>query len=168
MIDAVTHDLRDELQHCLLDDSPKVRRAAFQLFERLRQDDLIDVILPLARHSDPWVVRAAIHALMVFHTPGGVHALAAILEETKQASDAVLCCQALGQSDDAAAIDPLEGVLRARKFLVFGRRWGSEVRATAALALKQIPHPRAAEVLARYARDRDAWVRRLAQEVTAA
>ena len=168
VIDAVTHDLRDELQHCLLDDSPKVRRAAFQLFERLRQDDLIDVILPLARHSDPWVVRAAIHALMVFHTPGGVHALAAILEGTKQASDAVLCCQALGQSDDAAAIDPLEGVLRARKFLVFGRRWGSEVRATAALALKQIPHPRAAEVLARYARDRDAWVRRLAQEVTAA
>ena len=166
VVDAVTHDLRDELQHCLLDESPKIRRAAFQLFERLRQDDLIDVILPLARHSDPWVVRAAIHALTAFHTPAGVHALAVILQGTKQASDAVLCCQALGQSDDAAAIDPLARVLRARKFLVFGRRWGSEVRATAALALKQIPHPRAAEVLARYARDRDAWVRRLSQEVT--
>jgi len=36
------------------------------------------------------------------------------------------------------------------------------VRATAAVALKQIPHPRAAEVLARFAHDGDAVVRRLA------
>ncbi|HYT71278.1 MAG TPA: HEAT repeat domain-containing protein, partial [Gemmatimonadales bacterium] len=163
VIDTVTRDLWHELQQCLLDDSPKIRRAAFQLFDRLRQDDLIDLILPLAHHSDPWVVRAAIHALTALRSTAGVRALSSILQATREPSHAVLCCQALGQSDDEAAIEALAHVLRAHKFLLFGRRWRTDVRVAAAMALKQIPRPRAADVLARYAHDLDAWVQQLAQ-----
>jgi len=163
VIDLVTPDLRIELHQCLRDPNPKVRRAAFQLFERLRQDDLIPLILPFANNPDPAVARAAIRSLAPLRTPGAVQALASILAETKDASLAVLCCQALGQSENPAAVDALAGVLGQRKTLFFGRKWNGEVRATAAIALKQIPHPRAAEILTKFANDRDTEVRQLAR-----
>ncbi len=162
VIDTVTPDLRHELQQCLHDTSPRVRRAAFQLFERLRRDDLIDLILPFARHGHPAVARAAIRALAPLRTSAAVDALSSILRATGDPRLAALCCQALGRSEHPAAIEALAGLLAARRLLFFGRRWRSEVRATAAVALKQIPHPRAAEVLARFAHDGDAVVRRLA------
>jgi HEAT repeat protein len=162
VIDTVTPDLRQELQQCLYDHSPRVRRAAFQLFERLRRDDLIDLILPFARHAHPAVARAAIRALAPLRTSAAVDALSSILGGTGDSRLAALCCQALGRSEHPAAIDALAGLLAARRFLSFQRRWQSDVRATAAVALNQIPHPRAAEVLARFARDRDPTVRRVA------
>jgi HEAT repeat protein len=163
VIDVVTQDLRHELQHCLRDNNPKVRRAAFQLFERLRQDELIPMVVPFAGNPDPAVARGAIRALTPLRSPAAVRALASILETTKDESLAVLCCQALGQSEHAAAVDALARVLGQRKALIFGRRWNADVRATAAMALKQIPHPRAAEVLARYTNDGNAEVQQLAR-----
>ena len=162
VIDTVTQDLWPELQQCLSDSSPRVRREAFQLFERLRRDDLIDLILPFARDGHPAVARAAIRALAPMHTPASVDALCSILRATDDARLAALCCRALGRAAHPAAIDALAGVLKARRFRFFGRRWRSEVRATAAAALKQIPHLRAAAVLAEFARDADAVVRQMA------
>jgi len=166
VIDMVTLDLRHELQQCLRDPNPKVRRAAFQLFERLRQDELIPLVVPLASSTDPAVARGAIRSLAPLRTPAAVQALASILETTKDASLAALCCQALGQSENAVAVDALARVLGQRRVLVFGRRWNAEVRATAAMALKQISHTRAAQVLSRYANDRESEVRLLARDGT--
>jgi len=160
VIDTVTPDLRAELGQCLHDASPRVRRAAFQLFERLRRDDLIDLVLPLTRHGQPAVARAAIRALAPLRTYASVQALSKVLGTTADARLATLCCQALGRSEHPAAIDALVKVLKARRFVFFGRRWGLDVQATAAAALHQIPDRRAAKMLARFAqKDRFVWLR---------
>jgi HEAT repeat protein len=163
VIDVVTHDLKLELEQCLRDTNPKVRRAAFQLFERLAQDDWVPMVTPFARHADPAVARGAIRALTALRSPAAVHALASILETAKDEALAALLCQALGLSEQATAIDALARVLSEHRLLMFGRRWGAEVRRTAALALKQIPHPLAGEVLSRYQRDGDPEVQQIAR-----
>ena len=61
------------------------------------------------------------------------------------------------------AIDALAKVLGQRKHLfLFGRRWDEQVRATAAMTLRQISHRRAGEVLSRFRKDGDTRVRQLA------
>ncbi|HUL02388.1 MAG TPA: diguanylate cyclase [Gemmatimonadales bacterium] len=163
VIDVVTKDLRLELEQCLRDANPKVRRAAFQLFERLGQDELVPLVAPFARHSDPAVARGAIRALTALRSPAAVRALASILDTAKDEGLVALVCQALGLSEQATAIDALARVLAERRVFFFGRRWGPDVRRTAALALKQIPHPSVAEVLARYLNDSDAEVQQVAR-----
>src|SRR5262245_12464585 len=160
VIDTVTDDVRPELEHCLLDSSPRVRRAAFQLFERLRKDDLIELIVPFARRKGA-VARAAIRALAPLRTSEAVAALSSILDTTRDRRLAALCCQALGASEHPAGIDALVRVLKAKRFFLWPR-WQIEVRATAAAALKQIPHPRAAEMLARLGRLAQFAIQRLA------
>jgi HEAT repeat protein len=167
VIDVVTQDVRLELEQCLRDSNPRVRRAAFQLFERLGQDDLVPLVTPFAQHSDPAVARGAIRALTSLRSPVAVHALTSILQTAKDDALAALLCQALGQSEQATAIDALARVLAEHKVFFFGRRWGAEVRGTAALALKQIPHPLAGEVLARYENDGNPEVRQAARGRTA-
>jgi diguanylate cyclase (GGDEF)-like protein len=163
VIDAVTTDLRDELAYNLGDGSAKIRRAAFRLFERLHDDALIEIIVPLARDPDIGVAKGAIRSLAHLRTPAAVKALVSILDATEQPRVAIACCQALGELGHASAIDALAAVLARRKPPLMRRRWGEQVRATAAVALKQIAHPRAAEVLADYVHDRDVRVRQLAE-----
>jgi HEAT repeat protein len=166
VIDIVTRDLQLELDQCLHDPSARVRRAAFQLFERLGQDSLIPLVAGLANDLDPAVVRGAIRALSLVRSPLAVRALAQTLQTTRDPSVAALCCRALGQSDQATAIDALERVLRERRMPFFGRRWGAEVRAVAGLALRQISHAHATEVLRRYQNDRHPQVRAVARGLT--
>jgi HEAT repeat protein len=162
VIDTVTTDLRDELTYSFGDSSAKIRRAAFRLFERLHDDDLIEIIAPLARDPDPAVAKGAIRSLAHLRSPAAVDALVSILGATNEPRVAVACCQALGELRHASAIDTLAKVLARRKPPLMRRRWGEQVRATAAMALKQIPHPRAAEILAAYTNDRHTRVRQLA------
>ncbi|MCH7777353.1 MAG: hypothetical protein IH878_12570, partial [Gemmatimonadetes bacterium] len=60
-------------------------------------------------------------------------------------------------------IEALQRVLRRRRFLFFGRRWNEQVRAMAAMALKQISGPQAAKVLSRFTRDGHGRVQQLAR-----
>ncbi|UCC73699.1 MAG: diguanylate cyclase [Gemmatimonadota bacterium] len=162
VIDTVTRDLRGELAFSFGDASPKIRRAAFRLFERLHNDSLIDVILPLASAEESSVAKGAIRSLAHLRSAAAVDALAGILEETDDPKIAVACCQALGELGQSACIDHLARVLSRRKGLFRRRRWDEQTRATAALALKQIEDRRAAKVLSRYAKDRHLRVRQVA------
>ncbi|MEE8146989.1 MAG: HEAT repeat domain-containing protein, partial [Longimicrobiales bacterium] len=162
VIDTVTRDLGDELEYSLGDHNPKIRRAAFQLFERLHQDDLIDVVLPYARNDDHSVAKGAIRSLAVLKSERAAQAVASVLEEAKDDETAMACCQALGQIGDPAGIDALAKALK-RDFFGVGRQREEQVRATAAIALRQINHPRAAKVLSRYVRDPDRRVKQLAR-----
>jgi HEAT repeat protein len=93
-----------------------------------------------------------------------VQALVSILQETEEPRIVIACCQALGEIGHEAAIDALAKVLSQRKGLFLRRRWNEQVRATAALALRQIDHPRAAKVISRYAKDRHIRVRQIATQ----
>ena len=164
VVDTITRDLRDELAYSLGDSSPKIRRAAFRLFERLHEDSYIELILPLARHKDIGVTKGAIRSLAHLRSPAAVDAIVSVLEETEDAAAVgVACCQALGEVGHSAGIEPLERVLALRRFPFGPRRWNEEVRSTAAMALKQISHPRSTEVLLHYTNDREVRVRQLAR-----
>jgi diguanylate cyclase (GGDEF)-like protein len=166
--DTVTDDLRDELDAALADDNSKVRRAAFRMFQRLQRDDLIELIVPYATDADPQAAKGAVRSLADLGSARSVEALATILGATQMSTVAVACCQGLGQIGDAACIEPLARVLGERKFLMFGRRWDEQVRATAAASLKQIPTPKAAEALQRFSKDANPRVRGLARTAGAA
>ncbi len=163
VIDTVTRNVRDELAHSLGDASPKLRRAAFRLFERLRDDSLIDIILPLVSDEEPTVSKGAIRSLAHLRSAAAVDAIVEILEETEEPKVAIACCQALGELGQASGIDALATVLKERRGLLLRRRWDEQVRATAALALKQIADPEAAHILSRYAKDRHTRVRQIAE-----
>ncbi len=163
IIDTVTRDLRKELAYSFGDASPKIRRAAFRLFERLHSDALIDVILPLTEVEEPSIVKGAIRSLAHLKSAAAVEALVGILEETEDPKMAVVCCQALGEIGQPSCIDALARVLSKRTGLFRRRRWDEQTRATAALALKQIDHHRAADTLSRYAKDKHRRVRQAAE-----
>lgn len=165
VIDTVATDLERELQYSLADGNPRIMRQAFRLFERLGRDDLIDAILPHVNEDQPAEARGAIRSLGQLRSAAAVDALMSILERIEDPKLAGACCQALGEIGDASAVEVLGRVLADRKFGPFGRRWGEDVRSTAAMALYQIGHPRAVEVLQRFTKDPDERVRQLAQSV---
>ncbi len=109
------------------------------------------------------VAKGAIRSLAHLKSAAAIEELAAILEETEDARIAIACCQALGDIGQPACIDPLARVLKQRRGLIIRRRrWDEQTRATAALALKQIPDRRASNILANFAKDRHARVRQVA------
>jgi diguanylate cyclase (GGDEF)-like protein len=163
VIDTVTHDLREELAYSFGDASAKIRRAAFRLFERLHNDDFIEIIIPLAGSDEASVAKGAIRSIAHLHSAAAVNALAELLEVTEESRTAIACCQALGEIGHEVCIGPLEAVLSRRKHPSFRRHWDEQVRATAAIALRQIPDAKAAKVLSRYAKDKHTRVRQLAQ-----
>jgi diguanylate cyclase (GGDEF)-like protein len=161
--DFVTKDLADELASALADDNSKVRRAGFRMFERLKRDDLIDLITPYATDEDPDATKGAVRSLAALGSTAAVEALLAIRKSTEEPKVLIACCQALGQVGDATCIEALAKILDERQFLLFGRRWDEQVRSTAATALRQISHPKAAEALAGHVKDPHPRVRRLAR-----
>jgi diguanylate cyclase (GGDEF)-like protein len=159
VIDTVTRDLRTELAYAFGDVSPRIRRAAFRLFERLNDDNLVNLVVPLAGDEDHAIAKGAIRCLANLHSPKAALALISVLEETKEPKVAIACSQALGQLGHPDAINALADLLSQRKAPFFRKKWDTQVRTTAILALKQISHPRVAKVLSRYADDSDAQVR---------
>ena len=163
VIDNVTGDVRDELTYCLGDADPKLRRAAFQLADRLKDESLIEVLAPFARSDDLAVAKGAISSMAKFRSANAVDALVSILSSAKQPEVAIACCQALAQIGDPSCLEALVQILGQKKRQLFGRVWGEQVRATAALAVGQINHPRVARILADYVEDSDPRVSQLAR-----
>jgi HEAT repeat protein len=161
--DQITQDLSDELQSALADPDPRVRDEGFRLFQRLRRDDLIDLVVPYAADDDPDVAGTAIQCLAALGTAAAVAGLADVQRTSGRADTVIACCRALGQAGSLAGVDALVQVLEERRLRLFGHRWSESVRAAAAGALSQISHPRAAEALGRLTDDPHSWVRNLAR-----
>ena len=107
------------------------------------------------------VAVAAIKLLGKLRPPAANEKLVSIMQSAKEEEVVVACCQSMGLMANSASIEPLAKLLASRGFLR-RQRHSAEVRATAALALAQINHPRVAEVLANYANDKDPRVRQIA------
>jgi HEAT repeat protein len=73
------------------------------------------------------------------------------------------CCQALGQIGEPAGVEPLLNILKGKGSFFRRQRRNPQIRATAAFALAQIPHPRVAEMLSPFVDDPDARVREIAR-----
>jgi len=166
VIDIVTQDLRDEVAYSVGDSNPKIRRAAFRLAERLNDEGLIEILAPFAASKDPGVVKGTIRSLAHLRTTRAAVVLSEILERLRDPELVVACCQALGQIADPAGVVALGNILAHKRLGFLGYRWNDQVRATAALALRQIEDPQAAVALQPFAEDRDARIRRLSRAAT--
>ena len=168
VIDLVTRDLKTEITYSLGDANPKIRRAAFRLAERMKDDEIMEVVAPFAHREDLAVVKGTIRSLAHMGSIAAAKAVTAILDKTGDPELAIVCCQALGQIGDPASVKALVKALGRRRRLGLAPWWPPQVRATAALALAQIRHPWAKTALTKFARDPEAQVRQIATSQPAA
>jgi HEAT repeat protein len=161
VIDTITNDLKTELAYALADDNVQVHQTALQLAERLDQDQVGKLLLEQTENVKVHVAVAAIKLLGKLRPPTANEKLVSIMQSAKNEEVVIACCQSLGLIANSASIEPLAKLLASKGFLR-RQRHSAEVRATAALALSQINHPRVAEVLANYANDNDPRVRQIA------
>ena len=166
VIEDATRDLKAELAQTLGEENPQVRQAAFRLLERLNDTQSKELLLEYAQGNDPRLAMECIECLGKLKLSGAVGPLLSLLRNQKKSDLLVGCCRALGQIGDPACVEPLTKILTRRQGLFSRLKSGwAEVRATAAYALSQISHPRAAEVLVSLGNDSDPRVREVAQKI---
>jgi diguanylate cyclase (GGDEF)-like protein len=163
VIDTVTRDLKTELAYTLGDGNPGVRQAAFQLAERLNNDQVMNLLLEYAKTQDIFLAVQAIECLGRLKPAGAVNGLLSLLNTSKEKKRLIACCYALGQFAEPASIEPLAKILTRKGFFFFGTRGRAEVRAAAIFALGQISHPRVAKLLLPFMEDPDPRIREIAR-----
>jgi HEAT repeat protein len=165
VIDSVTADVFTELLHALRDDNKKVRLAAFQLAERLKDDRTVDMLLENARSAKGEIAVAAVNTLEKLKPPEALNTLSAILKSTREEELRLACCRALGSIAKPECVEPLTLVLGKKSLLLRRPLYSPQLRATAAFALGQIPQAQAVKTLATYVNDPDQRIREVARSV---
>ncbi len=163
VIDTLTCDLKSELAIFMGDDDPEVRKAAFELAERINDSYVAELLLSYAKHPEPSLATAAIKTLGRLKIRSAAEVLVSVLNSTKDETRLVACCRALGQIADPGCIEPMAKLLAQRRLTGFFRRHSVQVRAAAAFALANTPHPGAIEVLEGFVEDRDPNIREIAR-----
>jgi HEAT repeat protein len=163
VIDTVTRDLKTELAFALEGENPQVREAAFQLAERLNNSQVDELLSDYARGQNIELAVDAIKSLGKLKSQAALEVLIPLLNATNDTKLMMACCQALGQIGEPACVEPLLNILKGKGSLFRRKRKSPQVRATAAFALAQIPHPRIPEILAPFIEDRDLRVKEIAQ-----
>jgi diguanylate cyclase (GGDEF)-like protein len=163
VIDTVTRDLKTELIFAIESENSEIREAAFRLAERLNTPQIVELLLNYARGPDIGLAVDAITCLGRVKPQGIIEPITSLLESTKDTRLMMACCQALGQIGEPAGVEPLLNILKGRGSFFRRQRRNPQIRATAAFALAQIPHPRVAELLSPFVDDADARVREIAR-----
>ena len=163
VIDTVTRDLKTELAFTLESEEAELREAAFQLAERLNSPEVVELLLDYARSQHTGLAIDAIKSLGRLKSQTALEVLAPLLNDTNDTKLMIACCQALGQIGEPACVEPLVNILKGKRSFFRRKRRSPQIRATAAFALAQIPHPRVAEILARFVDDDDLRVKEIAQ-----
>jgi len=163
IIDILTPDVKDELVFAMGDEDPKVRKAAYGLVERMNDGEIIEWLFEFARSQQPVLAAGAIKCLGKLGPPEVEKALIELLNSSKDETVLVACCRALGQIAQPTCIEALSKILETKTFLFFHKANSDPVRAAAAFALTQIPHPKATHHLAQLVNDRDPRIRQVAQ-----
>jgi HEAT repeat protein len=164
VIDTVTKELRTEFAFVLDGDNAQVHEAAFRLAERLNDKKVVELLLDYAKNGDSQLATGAIKCLGRLKPAGASAVLVSLLNTMNDTERVVACCRALGQIADPASITPLAKILALPKgLLAFRQKRSPLVRATAAFALGQIPHPQAAKALAAHINDQDPRVKKIAR-----
>ncbi|MGM0402603.1 MAG: diguanylate cyclase [Thermodesulfobacteriota bacterium] len=161
VIDTVTTDLADELAHVFSDPDDNVRRSAFKLIERLNTTEALALAENAARSGDTRLSLPAINTLVKLKPDSLVQILSSILRESDDPEILVISCRAMGQTGDAAYIEPLAEILFPKRRLFRRKKYDAPVRVAAAFAAAQIPGEKAASVMARLKKDPDERIRQV-------
>jgi HEAT repeat protein len=162
VLDSVTRDVTSEFACALADKATEVREAALRLAERIGAPEIVEIVLEHARGREAEPAAMAIRCLATLKPRGAMKEVLAVLHSARDAQRVIACCQALGQFGDPSAIQALTKILTPRSSFSLRRGWNSSVRNAAALALAQLDAEEAGEALARFAKDSDPAVRRIA------
>ena len=165
IIDIVSNDLKTEITFALADRHAGVRQAAFDLAERLNNEQVTELFLQYVHSQETDLAIIAIRWLGKLKPPAAVEALIWELKSSKEPERLIACCQALGQIADPASIEPLAKMAASRGFLFFRKKPDARVRAAAAYALAKIDDPRVAAVFERLTKDSDPRVQEVARTV---
>lgn len=163
IIDVLTLDVKDELVFAMGDEDPHVREAAYGLAVRMNDGQILEWLFEFARSQQPVLATGAIKCLGKLNPPAAEKELVTLLNSSKDESVLVACCRALGQTARPTCIAALSKILETKSFLFFHKGNSDAVRAAAAFALTQIPHPRATHHLAQLVNDHDPRIRKVAQ-----
>jgi HEAT repeat protein len=163
IIDTLNTDLKDDLIFILGDRNPKVRRAAFQLAERLSDQYVVELLLDYAKNKETSLATAAIKCLGKLKIQDIGEKILFLLNSTKEEERLIAICRALGKIGDPASIEPLSKILAPKPFFSFFKKPSLQVRTAAAYALSQISHSKGAEVLASFVEDPDPGIRQIAR-----
>jgi diguanylate cyclase (GGDEF)-like protein len=163
VIDSVTRDLKTELIFTIESESPEIREAAFQLTERLNNPEVVELLLGYARGPKIGLALEAIKSLGRMKPQGVIEPIVSVMDHTKDTKLLMACCQALGQIGEPSGVEPLLNLLKGKGSFFRRHRKNPQIRATAAFALAQIPHPRVAEMLSPFVEDPDPRVREIAR-----
>ncbi|MGA1863937.1 MAG: diguanylate cyclase [bacterium] len=163
ILDNFSTDLREDLVFFLTDRNPRVRKAAFQLAERIDEKYVIEVLMDFAENEETSLATAAIKSLGRFKIPTVGQKILSLLNSTKEEERLIAICRALGQIGDPSSIDPLAKILAPKHFFGFHRKPSIQVRTAAAYALSQIPHKRGTEVLRLYVGDPNPGIKHIAK-----
>lgn len=163
IIDTVTNDLTNELFHALEDENHRVRMAAFRLAERMNDKRMAGPLIENIKSLKGQLAVAAVNTLGKLRPPEAVAELSSLLNSTKEEDLRTACCRALGQIAKPDCIEPLEKVLYQKSFILRRPKYSDQVRATAAFALGNIPHPQALKTLAQFVNDSNQRIRAIAQ-----
>jgi diguanylate cyclase (GGDEF)-like protein len=163
VIDTVTRDLKTEITFAIENDHSEIREAGFKLAERVNTPQVVELLLDYARGQDIGLAVDAIACLGRAKPQGIIEPITSLLESTKDTRLLLACCQALGQIGEPAGVEPLLNLLKGKGSFFRRYRRNPQIRATAAFALAQIPHPRVAEMLSPFVDDPDARVRETAR-----
>jgi len=163
VIDGVTRDVRTELVFAIESDNAEIREAGFKLAERLNNPQIVELLLNYAKGTQIGLAAEAITCLGRMKPQGMTEPIVSLLKGAKDTRLLMACCQALGQIGEPAGVEPLLNLLKGKGSFFRRQRRNRQVRATAAFALAQIPHPRVAEMLSPFADDPDTRVREIAR-----
>jgi HEAT repeat protein len=163
IIDSLSPDVTHEFLYGIGDDNMQVREAAYRLAERVKDQHMSDLLLEFIKNSDGEPAIGAILCLGKLGQEGTEEHLIDLLRSSKDDALCTACCRALGRIARPAGIEPLAEILAPRRILFFNKNRNAQLRAAAALALGQIPDPRAAQRLAIFRDDADSRVREVAR-----
>ena len=163
VIDTVTRDLKTELAFALDNENPQIRESGFQLAERLNNSQVVELLLGYVRGQNTGLAVDAMKCLGKLKSQAALEVLIPLLGSTNDPKLIMACCQALGQIGEPAGVEPLLSILKGKGSFFRRKRRNPQVRATAAFALAQIPHPRIAEILSPFVEDQDLRVKEIAR-----
>jgi diguanylate cyclase (GGDEF)-like protein len=161
--DIVSRAVHLELACLINSDRPQVRRAAFRLAERLNDEQTVELLCDMIKNEKPAKAVPVIRALGRMKAASAVPVILDILDKAKENDIQTACCQALGQIADPAGMDVLTRILTQRALMSLQKKYSDNLRAVAAFALSQIPHPRAVEVMKTLSEDSYPLVRQTAR-----
>jgi diguanylate cyclase (GGDEF)-like protein len=166
VIDGVTSDLRTELMFAIHDGSHLVRDEALKLTERLNNGVAEKLLSEWMESKTTDIAIRAMKTLGSLRPAVAFKKILTTLTFSKEEDRLAACCQTLGQIGDPRGVDALLKVLSTPRFLFFGKKYGREVRASAAFALTQIHDKQIDGILTKYVNDRDPRVSEIARSRT--